>query len=259
MASISSRSPTFLARYEWKTIPWSVNPSSKDLTQHLLDHFADIPTLLAEFDILAEAESNSVAVSAERDRRAMFCKFLLRLEHHLHQWKREHADPRGQPFEVPLKLKGATELQAFSTLYNVLPTFQCRDMSSQEIITPTLINYPDSELACALYVYYSTLLVISLLDIRTEGEIKPQQQYNLACFICRSAEYFTRIFSNENLFLILFGLRVAYDTFPKGSLEKQWVEDVYLLKGRTYKIKACETLGREFSVLKRNVSARQNL
>jgi hypothetical protein len=251
MTAIADRSPTFLARHEWKTIPWSVNPSSKDLGQHLLDHFADIPTLLAQFDILAGAESNSIAVSAEQDRRAIFCRLLISLEYCLHQWRREHADPRGQPFEIPLQLKVATELRDFSTLYNILPTFKCRDMSSREIITPTLISYPYPELACALYTYYSALLVISLFDIRTEGKIQPQQQYNLACFICRSAEYFTRKLFEDDFMQILFGLRVAYDTFPEGGLERQWVEDVFLLIGRTSKMKVCETLGRDFSVLKR--------
>jgi hypothetical protein len=244
-----------LARHEWKTIPWSLNPASKDSIQHLLDHFADIPTLLAEFDIIAEAESNSIALPAEQDRRAMFCSLQLRLEQRLHQWKREHADPRGQPFEITPKLNHhAGGPLAFSTSYNVLPTFQCRDMSSQEIITPSLIHYPDPVLAITLYVYHSALLVISLFNIQAEGRLQPQQQYNLACYICRSVEYFTGIFSRDSLFLILFGLRVAYDTFPEESFERQWVEDVYLLIGRTYKMEACETLGQEFSVLKRRHS-----
>jgi len=253
MAAIGSRSPTFLANHEWKTIPWSIDPSSKDLGQHILDHFADIPTLLAEFDILAgaPADANSGTCPGNPDRRATFCSLLVGLEHRLHEWKREYADPRGQPFEEPLPVKDPTELQTTPTPGNLLPIFRCRDVNG-EIFTPTLISYPDPDLACALCIYYSSLLVISVFDIRTEGKIQPQEQYNLACYVCRSMEYFTKILSKDNLAQVLFGLRVAYDTFPMWDVERRWVEDVFQLIGRTSKMKACESLARSFSVLKRD-------
>jgi hypothetical protein len=104
--AIACRSPTFLARDEWKTIPWSTSSTSKDLVQHLLDDLADIPTLLAQYDSLVEAtKANSLPLSEVLDRRTRFQRSVADIEHRLHQWKREYADPVGRPFEVPYQVE----------------------------------------------------------------------------------------------------------------------------------------------------------
>jgi hypothetical protein len=244
MAAIACRSPTFLASTEWKTIPWSLNPSSKDYQQLLLDHFADIPALLAQFDTLARVEAKSAAYSQVEDRRSIFCSLLTGLDCNLRQWKREHLDPRGRPSEVARRMNGPHKVQA------LVPIFQCRDMSSGEPATPTLITYPDPDSAIAFCLYYSALLVVSLFDIRTEGMIQSHDQYSLACVICRSMEYIVQTFHGDVIMFAMFGLRVAYDTFPEGSFEKQWVKDVFLLLGRESNLRVCTTLMQDFSVLK---------
>jgi len=250
MAAIACRSPTFLASREWKTIPWSTNPSSKDFQQLLLDHFADIPTVLAQFDALAGAEANPLAGFQIQDQRTILCNLVAGLERDLRQWKREYANPKGSPSEVAQQVRGSVELRALSTPSTMLPIFQCRDMSSGVYTTPTLIIYPDPDLAIALCIYYSALLVVSLFDVRTESKIQSQEQYSLACIICRSTEYFVQSVHGDAFVLMLFGLRVAYDTFPERSFEKQWVKNVFLLIGKASNLRVCATLMQDFSVLK---------
>ena len=179
----------------------------------------------------------------------MFCTLLVDLEHRVRQWKREQADPRGQPFEGFLPNK-SIQLQPFLTSYKILPNFQCQDISRGNIITPSLIGYPNADLALALCWYYSILLVVSLYDIRTEGRIQPSEQYILACSICRSMEYCIQTIHNQDFVLSLFALRVAYDTFLEGSIEKRWAKDVFLLTWKATNVQFCATLLEDFSVLK---------
>jgi hypothetical protein len=239
MTAIGCRSPTFLTREEWKTIPWSANPSSKDFQQLLLDHLADIPTLLTQFDILVEAETNGMTYSQTQGQRDMFCGLLTDLEYCVRRWKREQADPRDQPFEGFL----------VSTPHNILPNFQCHDVLSGAIITPALIVYPNADLALAHCWYYLALLVVSLYDIRTEGRIQPDEKYILACSICRSMEYCVQTVRGPSSMLSLFALRVAYDTFFEESIEKRWAKDVFLMAWKASNLQACATLMQEFSVL----------
>lgn len=163
---------------------------------------------------------------------------MVDLDHRLRQWKREYADPVGQPFEVPAMV-GASDTQ--------LRIFQCRDFPSGEVITPTLIAYPDPELARALCLYYAALLTISLVDIRTERGIPPHEQYKLACLICRSTEYFIQTVPNHST-RVLGPLRVAYDTLPEGGIERQWVQELFQLLGKAEHMNATKTLARDFSV-----------
>jgi hypothetical protein len=243
------RTPTFLAREEWKTLPWSANSSEKDLVQHLLDHLADIPGLLAQYDsLMAATRANSLPLSEILDRRAMFELSVADIQHRLYKWKREYADPAGQPFEVPNQVEDLGGPDDPSNRDFRFPIFRCRDMSSGTLISPPPIAYPDPELARALCLYYAALLTVSFVDIRKEGGLLPHERYDLACVICRSTAYTLQAVPNHS-HRVLGSLRVAYDTLPEGGIERQWVVNMFHVIGKAEQVKATAQLAKPFSVL----------
>jgi hypothetical protein len=217
--------------------------------QHLLDHLADIPTLLAQYDSLVEAtKGNFEQLSEVRDRRTMIQISISDIEGRLHRWKREHADPVGQPYEVPCQVGAAGEPRGCSDSGSQLSAFWCKDLSSGALISPPTIAYPEPELARALCLYYAGLLTVSFVDIRTEGGLLAHERYDMACLICRSTEYFLQVAPNHST-RVLGSLRVAYDTLPEGGIERRWVEETFHAVGRAEHMKSTTVLARDFSVL----------
>jgi hypothetical protein len=217
--------------------------------QHLLDHIADIPTLLARYDSLVEATRvNSLLLPEVLDERAMFRISVTDIERRLHRWRREYADPVGQPFEVPSQVDEPGGLQDPSNSDSQFPIFRCRDLSCGAFISPPKIAYPEAELARALCLYYAALLTIAFVDIRAEGALPPHERYNLACLICRSTQYVLRTAPSHSVRL-LSSLRVAYDTLPERGPERQWVQDMFKLIGKAGHLKWTASLARDFSAL----------
>jgi hypothetical protein len=219
--------------------------------QRLLDHVSDIPTLLAEYDILtASTNINTISQSEFHDRHIIFWATLSDIESRLRQWKVDHADsyPAGQPYEVPIEVDCLEEPIGLSYEDDGLPIFQYRDLSSLEIITPTLIAYPDPNLAHTLCLYYATLLTMSRIDTRPECGIQPFEQHRLACLICRSIRYFIQAVPGNLILRMMFPLRTACDSLPEGSLEQKWVQAMFLWIGRTRPMGSSVTLRGEFSV-----------
>ncbi|KAH8595104.1 hypothetical protein B0O99DRAFT_159018 [Bisporella sp. PMI_857] len=162
--AIACRSPTFLAKEEWKTIPCSISP--KDFVQHFLDILADIPTFLAYYNgIIAVTKANSIPPSQILDRRGILQASVADIECRLHKWKIKHADQIGGPLESSDQVKGSQLPSAADTQF---PVFRCRDLLSGELISPLAVTYPEPELARALCLYYGALLTISFVDMRTE-------------------------------------------------------------------------------------------
>lgn len=207
--------------------------------QRLLDHVSDIPALLAEHDILAAAaDANTMSQSELHNRRLAFWASLSDIESRLHQWKAENADchPAGQPYEVPVEIDRLQESPGLSCGDNDFPTFQYRDLSTLEIVTPTLIMYPDHVLARTLCLYYAVLLVMSRIDTRPDCGMQPFEQHRLACLICRSIKYFIRTAPGSLILRIMFPLGTACNLLAEGSLEKELAQAMFLWISRTRSI-----------------------
>jgi hypothetical protein len=231
VASILCRSPTFLAKDEWKSAPWSTGSSSKDLVQHLLDVAVDIPSVLAQFDNFVEATKGCYLSSSDSYyQQTMLSTSLADTKRRLQQWKRQWADtyPFGQPYEVPAQNEDLQGPAPFSTLGNLLPTFRCRDLTTMEITAPTTLAYPDPQMAVALCMYYASTLVLSGVVTRPE-EAQLYERYELACLICRSMEYCMQTLLGGHINRVLFPLRVAFDILPNGDIEREWVQEVLKL------------------------------
>src|SRR5437762_11174081 len=132
------RVPTFLAREEWKIVPWSAGSSAKDAMHHLLDQVVDIPAFLAQFDMFMESLSSGSMPSSEVvPTQTKLWKWVADLDHRLRQWKKDWVDdyPHGQVKEV--STQGT----------DPFPVFRCRNLATMEIITPKTLVYPDLRLA----------------------------------------------------------------------------------------------------------------
>lgn len=217
--------------------------------QHLLDHIADIPTLLAQFDSIAKATNIGFMSSSELiDRQTMLWTSISDVERRLRQWKREWADhyPTGQLYGVPHR-EDSPGPPAFSNLDDRLPIFRCRDLITLEVISPAALTYPDPQVARTLCWYYAALIILSGVDTRPVGGIQPNERFNLSCLICRSAEYYFRTLDGNLVNRVMFPLRVAYDALPEG-IEKQWLEELSQWVERKKLFKAWGRLLPEISV-----------
>ncbi|KAK2808513.1 hypothetical protein FQN50_004722 [Emmonsiellopsis sp. PD_5] len=236
--ALVTRAPTFLAQEEWKVIPFSAGSSDKDAMHYLLDQVVDIPAYLAQFDRFMEAVNsgyiNYAEVAATQN---MLWTWVADLDSRLHQWKREWIDdvPARQPREVT------------SQGDDPFPIFRCRDLSTMEMITPTTFVYPDLRISHTLCAYYASHIVLSASDTRPTGSLQPSQQYEFACNICRSIEYFIRESPGKIINRMAFPLRVAFDALPEASAEREYVVDIFRLVNDRYKLKLWGTTIPEIS------------
>ena len=219
-AAIITRSPTILALPEWIAVPWSTESDSKDIMQHLLDRMVEIPALLARFDQLKDF---SLSGTQSPEQIALWQRELVDLrtgiERGLHLWKSEWADtyPSGHAREAP-----AQETTS--------PTFRCHDPTAGEIVRPTVFVYPDPVLGQAMCHYYAALiLVFSAVDLPPEKTVRNPRIYYLACLICRSMDYYLQQIPGFLTSRVAFPFRVAYDGLLEGSIERNYVEQVFSL------------------------------
>src|SRR5580700_9400739 len=96
------RTPTFLAREEWKAVPWRCR-GAKDIMECLLERMVDLPAILANFDRYTDAAANRSTPAGElADQQARLWASITEFEIRLRHWKVTFADtyPYGQPVEV---------------------------------------------------------------------------------------------------------------------------------------------------------------
>ncbi|PGH29684.1 hypothetical protein GX50_07569 [[Emmonsia] crescens] len=240
--ALITRRPTFLAKEEWKTIPFSAGSSSKDMMHHLLDQVVDIPSYLAQFDRFMEGLNSGCVNYAEvAVTQGMLWSWVSDLDQRLCQWKKDWIDtvPTRQPTEVT------------SQGSDPFPIFRCRDLTSMDIITPTTLVYPDLRVAHSICVYYASHLILSAADTRPLASLQPRQQYEFACNICRSMEYFIRKVPGNLVNRMAFPLRVAFDAMPDSSVEREYIVDIFRLVNDRYKLKLWGTTIPEISSKRR--------
>ncbi|KAK2802919.1 hypothetical protein FQN51_004182 [Onygenales sp. PD_10] len=236
--SLATRAPTFLAQEEWKVVPFSAGSSIRDAMHYLLDQVVDIPAYLAQFDRFMEAvDSGYINYAEVAATQNMLWTWVADLDSRLHQWKRDWIDavPARQPREVT------------SQGDDPFPIFRCRDLSTMEMITPSTFVYPDLRIAHAVCAYYASHIVLSASDTRPTGSLQLSQQYEFACNICRSIEYFIRESPGKIINRMAFPLRVAFDALPEASAEREYVVEIFRLVNDRYKLKLWGTTIPEIS------------
>ncbi|CDM26300.1 transcriptional regulator family: Fungal Specific TF [Penicillium roqueforti] len=218
--ALAARQPSFLAREEWKTIPWSAGTSQKDILHHLLDLATEVPGLLAVSDAFKEAQITSVMGAQEMAiKQSTLWNGIRELTARFYQWHQEWvvAYPDGPPQEA--EQKGD---QGF-------PIFQRRDLRTGATFIPTKFTYPNLLLAQTMCMYYAVRLILSSIDTRPEDRVSPMEQYDLGCGICRSLEFYILTAPGNMINRLAFPTRVAWEAFPDGGPERHFMIEVLQL------------------------------
>jgi hypothetical protein len=188
--------------------------------EQLLEQVVDLPTILWRHDqYIAVLRSGS---KPPEEINALFMNLwasITELEGRLRRWKYECADtyPAGQPFEVDYQ--GSDQF----------PVFRYTDSITCNTVTPPTIIYPDPQLARTLCMYYAAMLQLISVDRRPPGVNIEPERLEFAHLICRSIEYYIRNVPGNMINRMAFPLRVAYDSLPQGSLQRQFVERIFYL------------------------------
>ncbi|KAH8589144.1 hypothetical protein B0O99DRAFT_637350 [Bisporella sp. PMI_857] len=229
ISALCRSTPNFLSRPEWKTVPWSLDSSSKSLLDHLLDHVADIPTLYSEFEDIEEGlRVRRMSPTVANSRHAALLRSVADMEYRLRNWKELRADSymNGQPVEVPPCVPDGLPHQWWAKLGEdfQLPPFTCRKGPGR--VVASNIYYPDIHLAQALNLYYAALIQLARIDMRPD-RISALEVYDLACRISRSAAYFLSAPGCSGALASMFALRVAHYSFQEQSTEREWLERLF--------------------------------
>ncbi|CAL5875264.1 uncharacterized protein PFLUO_LOCUS9568 [Penicillium psychrofluorescens] len=218
--ALAARVPSFLAREEWKTIPWSAGTTEKNILHHLLDLAVDIPGLLAQSDRFEKEQRSSVMGAHEITvKQAALWNGIAELTAKFHQWHIDYVEnaPDGPPQE-----EEQTSEQDF-------PVFHRRDLRTGAEIPAIKFVYPNLLLAQTMCVYYSMRLILSSIDTRPEDRVTPMEQYELACGICQSLQWYIQTAPGNMINRLAFPVRVAWEAFPDGGPERRFMMEVLQL------------------------------
>lgn len=241
--AIVHRRPTFLSSRDWITVPWTGNETTKDILHRLLDIAVGVPEFLFQTDqfTMSLRTGDAVPVDLAALQSAIQAK-ATELDSRLRLWKIMCADnyPAGQPWEAVQSGGEASSAGAGSGGDGVddddFPIFRCRNISTMQIVTPTVFMYPDLLLAQSLCFYWAVRLVISAADSGVVSVVAPAERYELACNICRSMRFFVLRAPGCLASRMMFVLRVAFDSFADGMAEKHFIATLFIYIGERLRL-----------------------
>ncbi|KAJ5770457.1 uncharacterized protein N7511_002508 [Penicillium nucicola] len=225
--ALAARQESFLAREEWKTIPWSAGTTTKDILHHLLDLAAHVPGLLEQSDSFKAAQARSVLGAHEITvKQTTLWNGIGELTMKFYQWYEDWVKvyPDGPPEEV--EQTGADDF----------PIFQRRDFRTGATFTPTRFTYPNLLLAQTMCLYYSFRLILSSVDTRPQDRVTPLEQYDLGCGIARTLEFYITTAPGNMINRLAFPTRVAWEAFPEGGPERRWMVELLHLVARRHSL-----------------------
>ncbi|KAF3393550.1 Nitrogen assimilation transcription factor nirA [Talaromyces pinophilus] len=220
--ALTTRTSTFLCQSQWKSVPWMAH-QEKSILQLLLDELVELPAFLEQADkniiISAEVAESTTKGSRQEALSAWGESIRFRLQ----QWKQNHADmyAKGQPYGSP---------QAVG-----LPVFRHWNADKTELVTPNVFQYPDSELATSVCMFNSALILL-LRNLGPSPSSHQRALYLYAWDICRSVQFYIGSVSGPFLLELEFPLRIAYETFAEGSVERTFITEVCHLVSSQYKL-----------------------
>jgi hypothetical protein len=214
-AAILSRRPSFLSNGEWKTIPWSLRTTEKDLTQHLFDEMLEIPKMLWYSDLYRQSPEGPEKLEL----RQMALLLANEIKSGLEQWKCKWLDRTNwrRPHEKIL-----------SRIDPDLPMlrYQHPDHPTGFFELPALV-YPNGAIFAATCNYNAAMLII-YDTCRTLGGLEDRSaQLSVAREICQSMSYFLMYLPSSMMGRIAFAIVAAYDTLPEGAAEREYLKKVF--------------------------------
>ncbi|KAJ5108458.1 hypothetical protein N7456_005133 [Penicillium angulare] len=225
--ALATRQPSFLAREEWKTIPWSAGTTTKDILHHLLDLATEVPGLLYQSDQFKEAKRSSVMGAQEvAVKQTSLWNAIADLTGRFYQWYHDWVEcyPDGPPEEAE-----QTGAEGF-------PIFKRRDFRTGAVYDATKLVYPNLLLAQTMCVYYAVRLILSSIDTRPEDRVSVLEQYELGCGICRTYEFYILTAPGNMINRLAFPTRVAWEAFPDKGPERAFMTEVLSLVERRHSL-----------------------
>jgi hypothetical protein len=196
----------------------------------LLDIAVDIPGFLGGYDKLKFAvrhktlSQDQVLSEQQRVQAA-----AIELDHRLELWHSLYAIDYEHGYMAEALADSITGNEEF-------PHFQCCDMFTNETFVPTILIYPDLMLAVSMCLYRALRLVVSgSSDDGLVAVLRPSERYQIAVDICRSMRYYLHAVPGFLVSRIMFVLRVAFDTFTDGMVEKRFVQELFWYIGNKYR------------------------
>lgn len=200
----------------------------KDILQRILDIAVDVPAYLAQVDAFSTMlETATTASSSELvSLQSSIWETATELDTRLRLWEivcaQDYAGGTG-----PQESLDPIPLEDF-------PVFKCRDPNTLETFTPRDLIYPDLLLATSMCFYWAMRLMISATDSGLPSVLSSQDRYESACNICRTMKYYVQNIPGTLVVRMIFALQTAYDSFAEGTVEKQFVVDLFLYIGKRF-------------------------
>lgn len=201
--------------------------STKDVLHRVLDIAVDIPGYLSEVDMLSAMLKTTTASSCELIAlQNTVWETATELDTRLRLWESvcNRTYPGGGPQEATDKIPGSEEF----------PTFTCRDPNTLKPLNPPDLVFPDVFLATSMCFCWAMRLMIAPKDDGLPGVISLQDRYESACNICRSMKYYVHNIPGTLVSRMIFVLRTANESFSVGTIEKQFVIDLYWYIGKKF-------------------------
>lgn len=182
-----------------------------------------IPTYLSQFDELSASVNEGTKTPPELlPLQSNVREHALELDYRLQQWESQDAGqyPAGLSWEE-VDIEGEDRF----------PVFRCQHFKTVDIIRPTILVFPDLLLAMSMCFYWATRLILSAGDQGVVSVISLEERYHLACSICRSMKYYVLNIPGCLVSRVMFVLRVAFDTFADGMIEKEFLAELFAYIG----------------------------
>ena len=209
---------------KWKTVPWALEPSSKNAMSYLQDIWCDLPGLMDDARTIRNPEVEGAQKASSHE--ALERNILIHLRG-LYAWRSRWKE------EYP-------------NSYHEIPVQQHLD---EQPLFPTMFYFSSLERADE-FIFYNTALMILLklganaisptFDASTSafhlppanarGPLCPPNEVNyiqtIATEICKCVGYYLSDSRNRPGLPLLIALRIAYIAFLPASRQAQWIDTI---------------------------------
>jgi hypothetical protein len=204
-AAIVLKTPTILARLEWKTDPWLLHPERIDSGKLLCDILADYPEIFILRDGVSKELCEFKRQAGLRNLTQKCCSILTRLENWGNDWA---IDISKVCIEVPAPPTTPRSLDPngqYTPIWSTVLQFDSLDHSN----SVTMYNG-------ALILVLRFLQGLIVMETGRENQELQSRIHNAGMIICRSVEYhYRQSWREQGGFFLLFPLRMAHDAVGK--------------------------------------------
>lgn len=218
------RKRCFLEHSDWKTIPWALDPESKNTLLYLHDQLCDIPGLMEDAVNLRTAQLDP---DARMTRHLVVSQKILLQLRTLYEWRASWAQQNpGSWCEVPSSYPPVE--QVFATVFHFKDLIVANEVAIYNAILLLLHRLGRQVIGPAFDASIPALDLPSDIDygpLYAPGSAPSVEAIGLE--ICRCVEYHLgKERANAGAFFLLFPLTIACQVYEPGSREASWLQTV---------------------------------